>query len=278
MVPKTRKMYCLTNSWLLIGVAIFLCLPGQSLGAFDHAVWDKLLRENVVEINGGHSTQVDYDGFLRNRNKLKVYLADLAKVKHVEFDGWDKANQLAFLINTYNAWTIELVLTRYPQLRSIRQIGFLPFSAWRKNIVELFGSNYSLDDIEHRMIRGWGIYNEPRIHFAVNCAAIGCPALRAEAYTAEYLEQQLDDNTRLFLSDRSRNYFDDGQLHISSLFDWYEEDFEKGWQGIDSVSQFLYSYAKELDLDKTTKEKLYRKQVRFSYLSYDWNLNSVNKR
>ena len=189
MNPEIRKINRLPNLGLLIALIIFAYVPKRSFGAFDHNNRDKLLRENVVEINGGESTQVDYEGLLRDRNELKVYLADLAKVKQVEFDGWDKVNQLAFIINTYNAWTIELILTRYPQLRFIRQIALLPFSAWRKNILELFGSNYSLDDIEHRMIREWGIYNEPRIRFAVNCPAIGCPFLRAEAYIPERLEE-----------------------------------------------------------------------------------------
>ena len=107
------------------------------------------------------------------------------------------------------------------------------------------------------MIREWGIYNEPRIRFAVNCPAIGCPFLRAEAYIPERLEEQLEDNTKLFLADKSRNYFDNGQLYISSIFDWYADDFEKGWERINSVSQFLYSYAKELNLGQEEKEKLY---------------------
>tara|TARA_B100001142_G_scaffold52284_2_gene50017 strand:+ start:3268 stop:4017 length:750 start_codon:yes stop_codon:yes gene_type:complete len=243
------------------------------LNAFDHTAWDKLLRENITVINGGQVTQVDYDGFLDQRSELQEYLMNLSEIQKVDFDGWGEGTRLAFLINAYNAWTIELVLTRYPNLRSIRQIGLLPISAWRKDIVELFDTKYSLDEVEHGMIRAEGIYNEPRIHFAVNCAAIGCPALRPEAFVGEKLEEQLEESTKLFLADKTRNYSDGGKLYISSVFDWYGEDFEKGWQGLNSVAQFLYLYAEELRLDEEMKEKLFTNQLELHYLKYDWNLN-----
>ena len=168
-------------------IVVLVCLFGsnQILNAFDHSAWDKLLKENVTVIRGGQVTQVDYDGFLHQRRELQEYLESLSKIQKADFDEWDESKQLAFLINAYNAWTIKLILTRYPKLSSIRQIGLLPISAWRKDIVELFDAKYSLDDIEHGMIRGEGNYNEPRIHFAVNCAAIGCPALRPEAFVGE---------------------------------------------------------------------------------------------
>ena len=108
---------------------------------------------------------------------------------------------------------------------------------------------------------------------AVNCAAIGCPALRPEAFVGEKLEEQLEESTKLFLADKTRNYSDGGKLYISSVFDWYGEDFEKGWQGINSVAQFLYLYAEELRLDEEMKEKLFTNQLELHYLKYDWNLN-----
>lgn len=239
----------------------------------DHAQWDDLLKQHVRVIDNGQATQVDYNGMLADRAKLQTYLNQISAVERREFDSWNQSDQLAFLINTYNAWTVELILTEYPGLRSIRQIGWLPFSAWRRNIVLLFGDEVSLDDVEHGMIRGWGIYNEPRIHFAVNCAAIGCPALRAEAYVGESLDRQLEDNTKLFLQDRSRNYFSNGQLYVSSIFDWYEEDFEQGWQGIDSVSEFLSNYAAELELPLEVLPQLEQNAIRIRYLDYDWDLN-----
>ena len=273
MMFQTKKEPRVTCQQSLILVLILLFGSNQMLNAFDHTTWDKLLRENITVINGGQVTQVDYDGFLDQRSELQEYLMNLSEIQKVDFDGWDEGKRLAFLINAYNAWTIELVLTRYPNLRSIRQIGLLPISAWRKDIVELFDTKYSLDEVEHGMIRGEGNYNEPRIHFAVNCAAIGCPALRPEAFVGEKLEEQLEENTKLFLADKTRNYSDGGKLYISSVFDWYGEDFEKGWRGINSVAQFLYLYAEELRLDEEMKEKLFTNQLELHYLKYDWNLN-----
>ena len=273
MMCQTKKEPRVACQQSLILVLILLFGSNQMLNAFDHTAWDKLLRENITVINGGQVTQVDYDGFLDQRSELHEYLMNLSEIQKVDFDGWGEGTRLAFLINAYNAWTIELVLTRYPNLRSIRQIGLLPISAWRKDIVELFDTKYSLDEVEHGMIRAEGIYNEPRIHFAVNCAAIGCPALRPEAFVGEKLEEQLEESTKLFLADKTRNYSDGGKLYISSVFDWYGEDFEKGWQGLNSVAQFLYLYAEELRLDEEMKEKLFTNQLELHYLKYDWNLN-----
>ena len=273
MMFQTKKEPRVACQQSLILVLILLFGSNQMLNAFDHTAWDKLLRENITVINGGQVTQVDYDGFLDQRSELQEYLMNLSEIQKVDFDGWGEGKRLAFLINAYNAWTIELVLTRYPNLRSIRQIGLLPISAWRKDIVELFDTKYSLDEVEHGMIRAEGIYNEPRIHFAVNCAAIGCPALRPEAFVGEKLEEQLEESTKLFLADKTRNYSDGGKLYISSVFDWYGEDFEKGWQGINSVAQFLYLYAEELRLEEEMKEKLFTNQLELHYLKYDWNLN-----
>ena len=259
-----------------------LCLCFVSLssinayGNFDNALWNALLKEHVRVIDGGQATQVNYGGMLADRDRLRIYLDQIAEVKRDDFDNWQQSEQLAFLINTYNAWTVELVLTEYPDLGSIRQIGLFPFSAWRRNIVNLFGKHVSLGDVEHGMIRGWGIYNEPRIHFAVNCAAIGCPALRAEAYVGHRLERQLEENTKLFLQDRSRNYFSEGRLYVSRIFDWYREDFEQGWLGVNSVSEFLASYANEIELTENGLSQLEQNDIHIRYLRYDWDLNGAN--
>jgi hypothetical protein len=133
----------------------------------------------------------------------------------------------------------------------------------------------SLDDVEHEMIRGWGRYNEPRIHFAVNCAAIGCPALGAEAFTAENLEQLLDKNTRRFMSDSERNYFSNGRFYLSKIFDWYEEDFEKGWKGYNTLAEFLGDYQRELGLGPEARDGLASNRFSLRYTSYDWGLNKV---
>jgi len=249
--------------------------PVHALADFDHSEWDGLLREHVRVLDGGIATQVDYSAMAADRVVLKAYLAEAALVPSSTFDSWSSAAQLAFLINVYNAITVDVILEEYPDIDSIRDIGFLFSSAWNQKFARLFGEPVTLDEIEHEMIRGWGRYKEPRIHFAVNCAAIGCPALRGEAYVSETLEMQLEDSTKLFLSDRSRNYFDNERMYISRIFDWYEDDFEKGWGGIDSVAEFLAGYATELDVNVATANQLRADDVRIRYLRYDWGLNDT---
>lgn len=116
----------------------------------------------------------------------------MSRVDQLEFDQWSTRQQLAFLINAYNAWTVELILEKWPDIDSIKDLGGIFSSPWRKEFISLLGEKRSLDNIEHDLIRGSGRYQDPRIHFAVNCASIGCPALRAEAYTGAKINQQLD--------------------------------------------------------------------------------------
>ncbi len=256
-------------------VFALLLLPASVFAEFDHSQWDRLLNKHVHVQGGGSATQVDYLGMFADRSSLKAYLAKVSAVPRETFDSWALPEQLAFLINAYNAWTVEIILGEYPGVDSIRDIGFLFSSAWNQDLARLFDEPVTLDEIEHGMIRGWGRYNEPRNHFAVNCAAAGCPALRNEAYTGEKLEAQLEDSTRSFLSDRSRNYYDNGSMYVSSIFDWYEEDFEQGWGGVNSVGEFLARYASELGLDAETTQRLRTGKIRIRYLRYDWSLNDT---
>lgn len=259
----------------LIISTLLIAFSAQAFADFDHSQWNRLLKDNVVELREGRATQVNYDGMLANRAQLNSYLAAVAKVQKPVFEAWSHAEQLAYLINAYNAWTVEFILTEYPELDSIKDLGSFFNSPWSQEIVSLFGEQVSLDDIEHEMIRGWGRYNEPRIHFAVNCAAIGCPALGAEAFTAENLEQLLDKNTRRFMSDNERNYFANGRFYLSKIFDWYEEDFEKGWNGYNTLAEFVADYQKELDLDIEGVNAIANNRFRVRYTSYDWGLNKV---
>jgi hypothetical protein len=268
---KETNLHCS----LKIFTYILLLLPALALADFDHSEWDGLLREHVRVLDDGIATQVDYSGMAADRAVLKAYLAEVATVPRSTFESWSTPAQLAFLINVYNACTVDVILEEYPNIDSIRDIGFFLSSAWNQKFANLFGEPVTLDEIEHGMIRGWGRYQEPRIHFVVNCAAIGCPALRAEAFVSDKLEMQLEDSTKQFLSDRSRNYYDNGRMYISSIFDWYEEDFEKGWGGIDSVAEFLAGYAAELDVDMATANQLRADDVRIRHLRYDWSLNDT---
>ena len=258
----------------LLGLILLFCVSATSAEA-DHSIWNSLLVEHVQVLRQGRATQLNYAGIRQQQSELETYLQQLASISREEFESWEHSHQLAFLINAYNAWTVQLILAQDSDLESIRDIGFLPNAAWRRDIVALFGEQISLDDLEHGMIRGWGRYNEPRIHFAVNCAAVGCPALRAEAYEGDRLALQLEDSTALFLADRERNYIDGDRLYVSRIFDWYEEDFEKGWNGIRSVAQFLLQYSEQLGLSAEEQEALATGQLRVRYAEYDWDLNRL---
>lgn len=265
---------------LLHSLVAILAWAAASLHAatadrFDHGQWDGLLQRHVKVLGEGKASQVDYQGMQQARDELRAYLDALAAVSRDRYRQWDTAEQLAFLINAYNAWTVELILTGYPALDSIRDLGSLFRSPWSRRFVNLFGEQVSLDTLEHDLIRGPQGFGEPRIHFAVNCASIGCPALREEAYRGDRLDSQLEDATRRFLADSSRNRLDGGTLWISEIFDWYAEDFEQGWRGTFSVAQFLARYSDALQLSPAVTESLRRGEIRLRYLDYDWRLNGL---
>lgn len=270
-VPQLEKGITM----LRIALLIFMVFTGGAAhgSGFDHGQWDTLLKKYVRVVDGGVATQVDYNGMLADRAQLKTYLGNLATVEEVEFDSWPVDYQLAFLINVYNSWTVELILTGYPGLDSIKDLGSIFQSPWKKRFIPLFGQERSLDEIEHELIRGSGRYNDPRIHFAVNCASIGCPALRAEAYNGLELEQQLDEATSLFLKDRDRNRLDGQVLEISSIFKWYGEDFSKGWKGVSSLPAFLAEHAADLGIGESERKQLLKGEITIKFLSYDWKLN-----
>jgi hypothetical protein len=258
---------------------LFLFLIGALLSvsafAFDHSAFDTLLKKHVVLVDGGKATKVNYGNFAKDRTQLKSYLDSVSKVSAAEYKGWNKNTQLAFLINAYNAYTIELILTKYPDLKSIKDLGSTFSSPWKRKFFTLLGEEKSLDDIEHGMIRADGVFNEPRIHFVVNCASIGCPALRNEAITADKLEAQLEDSTKKFLADRSRNRIAEGGAQVSKIFDWYGKDFTRGWKGYTSLNQFFTKYADALADNAESKQALQDGKLKTSYLEYDWNLNAA---
>jgi len=238
-----------------------------------HADWQTLLSQHIKAIDNGHSSAVDYAAIQQQQTLLQSYLKKLSQVSRNEFDAWSKSKQLAFLINAYNAWTVEFILTKYPDLESIKDLGSLFNSPWDKEFIPLLGKTVSLNDIEHGLIRGSGRYNDPRIHFAVNCASIGCPALREEAYTADQLEQQLTEQTERFLSDTSRNYIKADNLYLSSIFKWYGDDFEVGFRNTKSIQSFILLYADALKLTDMQKSALAKQDLNIKFLDYNWNLN-----
>ncbi|MEP3225497.1 MAG: DUF547 domain-containing protein [Parasphingorhabdus sp.] len=254
---------------------IFCLLAATSAQAatFDHSGWNSLLNDNVEMAADGTSSTANYTQFLEDRAALKIYLDAMSSVTREEFDGWSNPDQLAFLINAYNAWTVELILTAYPNLTSIKELGTLTQSPWQKEFIPLLGETLSLDNIEHDIIRGSGRYDEPRIHFAVNCASIGCPSLLNEAFVGSKLEAQLERMTDGFLRDRSRNRLENGNLAVSTIFNWYGDDFEQGWRDAETLDEFFALYADSLGLSDTDIEALSDGDMEISFLEYDWRLN-----
>lgn len=208
--------------------------------------------------------RVDYAGLMRDdQPALDSYLATLSGTCAEDYARWSRADKIAFWLNAYNAFTVRLITNHYP-LRSIRNIGFLPGAAFRMPFIPmqgLRGDDMSLDDIEHRVLRAE--FGEPRIHFALVCAARSCPPLRVEAYRAADLDAQLDDQGRRFLGDRTKNRVEQaaGKLYLSAIFKWFRPDFETNGP----LGSFVAPY---LDLQATDIVNF-----EIEFLDYDWSLN-----
>ncbi len=213
-----------------------------SSSAPDHGGWNTLL-ENHVSPGG----RVDYLALQRNEVKLDAYLELLAKKRPDK--SWSREESLAYWINAYNAYIVKLILNHWP-VQSIEDIK----EPWDQKWIELEGKTYSLNQIEHEVIRP--TYREPRIHFALVCAAQSCPPLANEAFTARKLETMLEKRTRSFINDEKFNVTQEDVVRVSPLFDWYKEDFG-------DVTKFLNSY---LATDIPASKELH-------FLEYDWSLN-----
>ncbi|MEO8059947.1 MAG: DUF547 domain-containing protein [Burkholderiales bacterium] len=242
-----------------------------------HAAWSALLKKHVVVLRGGQASKLRYAGMATDRVALQRYLATLSAVGAQAFAAFSKPQQMAFLINAYNANTVELVLGRYPDLKSIKDLGGLLSSPWKEAFVPLLGGTHSLDEIEHGMLRAPGRYNDPRIHFAVNCASVGCPPLREEAFVAERLEAQLDEQAARFMADRSRNRWSvaEQRLEVSKIFDWYGDDFRAGHRGIGSLEAFFARHADALADAPADRERIRTRRAPVAFLAYDWALNDA---
>ncbi len=268
------------RAFVVLGVAMLAAQGAHAqTPAFDHrhTAWSALLKKHVVVIDDGRASQVRYAGMATDRAALKAYLASLSAVSPAAFNSYTKAQQMAFLINAYNAHTVDLILTRYPHLDSIKELGSLLQSPWKRKYIALLGSTMSLDGIEHDTLRARGRYDDPRIHFAVNCASVGCPPLREEAFTAERLAAQLDEQAQRFMSDRSRNRWNTSKqrLEVSKIFDWYGEDFTLGHLGITSTAAFYARYADRLADASADRDRIRAQTAAVSYLDYDWALNDA---
>ena len=276
-------MNSLFKVWLWVVLLIFSS-AGYAVD-FDHThrTLDLVLKKHV------HGDRVDYASLSKDSSLLDQYLKQLNSVPRATVDSWSRDQQLAFWINAYNAFTLRVILDYYPirtwtfkglvvPRNSIIQIP----GVWKKLKWEVAGQTLTLDHIEHQLIRP--TFKDPRIHFAIVCASIGCPDLRAEAFTFDKLEPQLEDQTRTYLSNTSKGasiQHDKNRVSVSKLFSWFNEDFEvlppKGFEATRrskkelNILNFIAHYLTE----PRSWELLQSSEVDVDFLSYDWSLNEV---
>jgi hypothetical protein len=220
-------------------------------------IWAELLKKYVKP--GG----VDYAGFKSEEEKLDQYLRVL---EHTDLKTLSRDEQFAYYINAYNAWTIKLILSAYPGIKSIKDLGTFWKSPWKKKFVRINGELLSLDDIEHHILRP--TFKDPRVHFAINCSAVSCPPLRPEPYLGSALDQQLDQATRSFINNPNNCRLEGNTFYVSRIFEWFSEDFN------DDIVSFYLKYTRD-GLKKKLAEK--KDVIQVKYLNYDWSLNDVKK-
>ncbi|UII74680.1 DUF547 domain-containing protein [Flagellimonas sp. HMM57] len=211
-----------------------------------HDSWNALLKKYVDD-----DGNVDYVGLKNNSTGLDGYLKQLGQ--NPPSSSWSKNERLAFYINLYNAATVKLILDNYP-VQSIKDIP----NRWKEEWIPLGEGTTSLNDIEHKILRKM---DEPRIHFAINCASYSCPKLLNTAFTSQNMERLLNKASVDFVNDKKRNRFENGQAYLSKIFKWYKSDFTEKT----SLLEYINTY-----LDNPVNKK-----AKIDYLDYDWSLNEA---
>ncbi len=205
---------------------------------------------------------VNYQGMVNDKAQLSLYTKRLSE--NPPGKNWSDAEKIAYWINAYNAFTLKLIVDNYPveSIKNLNPTLSIPLvrTVWTQKWFQIGGEYFSLDEIEHKILRK--DFEEPRIHFAVNCASISCPMLRQEAYTADRLDQQLDEQARIFINDEKRNIIEPNQIKISKIFKWFSADFIKEGTMIDFLNQYS-----EIKIDQ---------DARIEHLDYHWGLNDVH--
>ncbi len=233
-----------------------------SVERVDHDAWTALLARRVRRAEAGPN-RFDYAAVTSaERMDLIAYVERLSAIR---VSGLNRAEQRAFWINLYNALTVKTVLDRWP-VSSIREIrsSLLSPGPWALELVEVEGQGLTLDDIEHRILRP--IWRDARLHYALNCASIGCPSLQPEAFSADNAEALLERGAREYVNDPRAARIEDGRLTVSSLYVWFTQDFGGGDAGV--IAHLKRYAAPELRaaLDGVSQIGRHR---------YDWSLNGA---
>jgi hypothetical protein len=233
-----------------------------------HAPWTDVLKAHV------RGDAFDYAALKKDRAKLDAYIAALERVRAEDLGKAPRDAQFAFWIDAYNAYTVKLVVDAYP-VKSIRELGDDKVSVWDRDLVplgklypRLEKSKLTLNDIENKILRP--TFQDARLHAAINCASVGCPPLRAEAFTAAKLDAQLDEQVKAWLGDPTRNRFDRSKdkIEVSKVFEWFAEDFTKP---AGSVPAWIARF-RPADADWLTAKP----GPKVEYVEYDWALNDIS--
>jgi hypothetical protein len=250
---------CLAGTKVTLGRSV--ASSGQvSMDRLDHGAWHALLQK-YVDTNGN----VDYTGWQRSESDMRALDGYVNMLSHAGPGiRASRESQMAFWINAYNAVTVKGILREYPT-SSIRNhtAKVLGYNIWHDLLLSVGGKSYSLDQIEHKVLRPMG---DPRVHFAIVCASHSCPRLLNEAYTTQKLEQQLVTNTRVFFANKENFRYSNGTFYLSSILQWFDTDF-----GSNQAAQ-LRTIAPYLP-DRTSQQAAASGSGRVSYLDYDWSLN-----
>lgn len=243
------------NKFTVFFASILLSISAFSQSGISHDKFDQLLQKYV-----DNEGMVNYKGLQSNRDELKSYLSILEN--NAPQKSWTRDQKLAYWINAYNAYTLDLILEHYP-VKSIKEIGStikIPFvsTAWDVKFINIDGEEYDLNNIEHGIIRKR--FDEPRIHFALVCAAVSCPKLQNRAFLPEKLDEQLTKAAEEFLSNPTKNEIkNENKAKLSKLFNWYGGDFKKNGTLIEYINKYAPT-----QLSKNAK---------IDWMDYNWSLN-----
>lgn len=224
----------------------------DSTNVHEHRIFNDLLKKHVSELG-----VVDYKGFIADSLEFNKYI-NLLALNHPQ-ESWTDDQTKAYWINAYNAYTVQMIIRNYP-VKSIKDLGgsiYKVNTPWDSKFIFIGNETYDLNNIEHGILRA--DYDEPRIHFAVNCASVSCPRLRNEAFLESKLDDQLDDQARKFINETLKNDITEDQACVSKIFTWFSGDFKKNG----SVKEFINKYS----------EAQIPEEVKLTYKDYDWNLN-----